>query len=71
MSPDERQRAALRAVLAAGLLIVDCALVGEAVLDPFGGSLESLSIAGGLLLLLVALEMLRSPRSRQDLSTRY
>ena len=59
MTAAERQRAALRAVLAAGLLIIGFALVGEAVLDYLHVSVESLSIAGGLLLLLVALEMLR------------
>jgi small neutral amino acid transporter SnatA (MarC family) len=59
MSPGERQRAALRAVLAAGMLVVGFALFGEVVLDYLGVSVESLSIAGGLLLLLVALEMLR------------
>ena len=66
MPPGERQRAALRAVLAAGLLIVGCALVGEAVLDYLGVSLESLSIAGGLLLLLVSLEMLRGIDAAPD-----
>jgi multiple antibiotic resistance protein len=59
MSAGDRQRAALRAVWAAGLLIVGFALVGEAVLSYLGVSIEALSIAGGLLLLLVALEMLR------------
>jgi multiple antibiotic resistance protein len=59
MSAGERQRAALRAVLAAGLLILGFALFGGVVLDYLGISIESLSIAGGLLLLLVALEMLR------------
>jgi multiple antibiotic resistance protein len=66
MSPEERQRAALRAVLAAGLLIVGFALVGEAVLHYLGVSVESLSIAGGLLLLLVALEMLRGLDAAPD-----
>jgi multiple antibiotic resistance protein len=59
MAAGEQQRAALRAVLAAGLLIIGFALFGEVVLDYLGVSVESLSIAGGLLLLLVALEMLR------------
>lgn len=61
MSLGERQRAALRAVRAAGMLVVGFALFGEVVLDYLGVSVESLSIAGGLLLLLllVALEMLR------------
>ena len=59
MSAGERQRAAVRAVLAAGMLVIGFALFGEVVLDYLGVSVESLSIAGGLLLLLVALEMLR------------
>jgi len=54
-----RQRAAIRAVLAAGTLILGFAIFGELVLRYLDVSIESLSIAGGLLLLLVALEMLR------------
>ena len=59
MPPAERQRAALRAVGAAAVLVIGFALVGRALLDYLDVSVESLSIAGGLLLLLVALEMLR------------
>jgi multiple antibiotic resistance protein len=59
LSPAERQRAAIRAVLFAGALIVGFAVFGELVLRYLHVSIESLSIAGGLLLLLVALEMLR------------
>jgi multiple antibiotic resistance protein len=55
----QRQQAAIRAVLAAGGLIIGFALFGGAVLDYLDVSVDSLSIAGGLLLLLVALEMLR------------
>ena len=66
MSAGDRQRAALRAVLAAGLLIVGFALVGEMVLAYLGVSVASLSIAGGLLLLLVALEMLRGIDAAPD-----
>src|SRR5436190_1464344 len=55
----QRQQAAFRAVLAAGTLIIGFALFGGAVLDYLDVSVDSLSIAGGLLLLLVALEMLR------------
>jgi multiple antibiotic resistance protein len=54
-----RRRAAIRAVLAAGGLILGFALFGGLVLDYLNVSVDSLSIAGGLLLLLVALEMLR------------
>ncbi len=59
MSPAERQRAAIRAVIAAGALIVGFAIFGELVLRYLHVSIGSLSIAGGLLLLLVSLEMLR------------
>jgi multiple antibiotic resistance protein len=59
LSRPARQRAALRAVFAAGGLILGFALFGGLVLDYLNVSVDSLSIAGGLLLLLVALEMLR------------
>jgi MarC family membrane protein len=59
LGPRERQRAAVQAVIAAGALIVGFALFGELVLRYLHVTIESLSIAGGLLLLLVALEMLR------------
>src|SRR4029079_17734893 len=55
----QRQRAAIRAVVAAGVLILGFAMFGELVLRYLDVTIESLSIAGGLLLLLVALEMLR------------
>ena len=59
LDPDERRWAAIRAVVFAGILVLGFALVGRLVLDYLNVSVESLSIAGGLLLLLVALEMLR------------
>jgi multiple antibiotic resistance protein len=59
LSPRERQRAAVRAVLFAGVLILGFAVFGELVLRYLKVSIGSLSIAGGLLLLIVALEMLR------------
>jgi len=55
----QRARAAIGAVGAAAGLILGFALFGRVILDYLHVSLESLSIAGGLLLLLVALEMLR------------
>ena len=59
LSREQRKQAVWRAVLAAGGLIVGFALFGGAVLDYLDVSVDSMSIAGGLLLLLVALEMLR------------
>ncbi len=59
LEPRRRQAAAIRAVLAAGALIIGFAVFGELILRYLHVSLGSLSIAGGLLLMLVALEMLR------------
>ncbi len=54
-----RRRAALRAAGAALGLVLLFAVAGSAVLRYLGVSIESRSIAGGLLLLLLSLEMLR------------
>lgn len=59
LEPRARRGAALRAALAAGGLVLGFALVGQLVLDYLNVSIESLSIAGGLLLGILALEMLR------------
>jgi multiple antibiotic resistance protein len=65
-TPAARRRAAIRAVLAAAVLILGFALAGGLVLDYLNVSVDSLSIAGGLLLLLVALEMLRGMDYPED-----
>ena len=59
LTPGGRRRAALLAAAAAGSLIIVFALFGRLILDYLHVSVESLTIAGGLLLLLVALQMLR------------
>jgi multiple antibiotic resistance protein len=59
LTPQQRQSAAIRAVAAAGALIIGFAVFGELILRYLHVSLGSLSIAGGLLLMLVSLEMLR------------
>lgn len=59
LSPAESRRAALAAVAAAASLVLGFALFGQLVIDYLNISVESLSIAGGLLLFLVALDMLR------------
>ncbi len=59
LGPSQTTRAALASVGAAAGLILGFALFGRVILDYLHVSLESLSIAGGFLLLLVALEMLR------------
>jgi multiple antibiotic resistance protein len=55
----EAQRAAIAASLAAMAVVLVFALFGQVVLNYLHVSLASLSIAGGLLLVLVALEMLQ------------
>ena len=57
MNPPGRRRAAILASVVAGSLIVAFALVGRLLLGYLHVSVEALSIAGGLLLLLVALDM--------------
>jgi multiple antibiotic resistance protein len=66
MDARECAGAANRAVLAAGALVIGFALVGQATFDYLNVELGSLSIAGGLLLLLVALEMLRGEDYPED-----
>jgi multiple antibiotic resistance protein len=63
--PAARRRAALEAAAAAGGVIVVFALFGRLILDYLHVSVESLTIAGGLLLLLVALQMLRGDEMEQ------
>lgn len=60
----QRNRSALVATLVAGVVIFAFALAGEQVLRLLGISLESLQVAGGLLLLLVGYELLNPTGSR-------
>ncbi len=53
-----RRRSALLASSVAGAVILAFALCGQQVLELLGISLESLQVAGGLLLLVIALELL-------------
>jgi multiple antibiotic resistance protein len=55
----QRRRSAWQAVAVAGSVILGFAFLGQQVLSVLGITLESLQVAGGLLLLLVALELLR------------
>src|SRR3981081_4730780 len=64
-APGARRRAALLAAGAAGGVVVVFALFGRLILDYLHVSVESLTIAGGLLLLLVALQMLRGDEMAQ------
>jgi multiple antibiotic resistance protein len=64
MSPPERVRAARRAALAVGVILTVAALFGSAILDLFGVSLPAFRAAGGLVVLLMGLEMLGGHRTR-------
>jgi len=57
-TPAERRRAAVVAVTAAGSLVLVFAFFGQLLLAYLRVGVDSLTIAGGLLLLLVALELL-------------
>jgi len=59
-SAPERERIARLAVLTVLMVLVGAALSGEAVLSALGTSLASFRLAGGLVLLLMALAMLQA-----------
>ena len=63
MSPEERSAAALRASLVALGVIAAFAVFGQRILDYLHVSLAALQGAGGLLLLLVALQLLTGQES--------
>jgi multiple antibiotic resistance protein len=55
----KRKQAALQAVGVAAAVVIVFALFGQPILSSLGISVEALQVAGGLLLVLVALELLR------------
>jgi multiple antibiotic resistance protein len=60
----ERSRAALRAASAATLILALAALAGRPILAAFGISMPALQAAGGLVILLMGLEMLHGAPTR-------
>jgi multiple antibiotic resistance protein len=63
MTPKQRSRAATQAVVVALFVIVVFAAFGRRILDYLHVSLPALQCAGGLLLLLVSLQLLTGPES--------
>jgi multiple antibiotic resistance protein len=59
--PAERKQIGFVASAAAGVILIACVFVGQAVLLAFGIDIPSFRIAGGLLILLVAFAMLHMP----------
>lgn len=68
MSQPERRRAAWRACLIAGLVLLAFAAFGEALLGFIGISMPAFRVAGGVLLFITALDMLfeRRTKRRED-----
>lgn len=62
----ERQRTALRACVAMTLLLVAFAAVGQLLFRALGITLPAFRVAGGLILGLVAFDMLRGERRTQE-----
>ena len=69
MDPARRRSAAIRAILVATAVLTVFGLFGEALLTYAGISLDAFRISGGMLLFLIAVEMLfekRTPRRRNQ-----
>ena len=65
-SSAQRQLTARRACVAATIILVTFALAGTAIFQLFGITMPAFRIAGGLILWLVAMDMLHGTRSTQE-----
>lgn len=65
-SPQRRAATARAACVAAGLTLIIFAAAGDSILRLFGVTLPAFRIAGGLILWLVAMDMLRAKRTTQE-----
>lgn len=68
MSIKEKQAAARRSVVIGCILAVIFALAGEVILRFFSIDVDSLRVAGGILLLLIAIDMLHARVSRESVT---
>ncbi len=68
MSEAERQHTARRAVTIACVLAIIFAIAGELILRVFNITVDSLRVAGGVLLFLVAIDMLQARTSRESVT---
>jgi len=64
-SDNQRRVMALRSTMIATVLLLVFALVGEKILDTLGISLDAFRIAGGIMLFLIALEMVFEKRTER------
>lgn len=69
-TPDERRAIVDRAVLVAAIIIFVMAVLGRAIFDYLGVTLSAFTIAGGILLFLIAVDMLfaRPTGAKQDVA---
>jgi multiple antibiotic resistance protein len=65
-TPDQRRRTAFRACVGMTALLMVFAAAGGVIFTVFGITLPAFRIAGGLILWLVALDMLRGQRTTQE-----
>lgn len=65
-TPSERRRTALRACVAMCLLLIVFAAAGRLIFQALGITLPAFRIAGGLILWLVAFDMLRAQRTTRE-----
>ncbi|WP_299321916.1 MarC family protein [Parasphingopyxis sp.] len=64
-TPKQRRGMAYRAILIATLILVFFALLGEQLLSALGITLDAFRIAGGIMLFLIALEMVFEKRTQR------
>jgi multiple antibiotic resistance protein len=69
-SPARRRETALRAAVTAGLVLSVAAFVGELIFRLLGISMGAFRVAGGLVLLLLALDMIRTQPSATRITDR-
>lgn len=65
-TPEQRAITARRACIAAALILIAFALGGALIFELFGITLEAFRIAGGLILWVVAMDMLHGERRTQE-----
>jgi multiple antibiotic resistance protein len=68
MSNEERKQTAKRAVAVACILAIVFAIGGELILRLFNITVDSLRVAGGVLLFMVAIDMLQARTSRESVT---
>jgi len=69
LNPADRRQAAIRATVTAGIVLVCFALFGEPLISVLGISLPAFRIAGGLLLFVIAFEMVFARREERKAAT--